>query len=85
MTILKCLECPCLQICSVDDTKVDIGWICTWSDLILQPETNEHRTKTGQQNTPHRGGTTNNTKPKQYVINHTYLITRKKKQFGGWF
>nr|ADD09569.1 cysteine protease [Trifolium repens] len=65
MTILKCLEYPCIQICSIDDTKVDIDWICTRSDLLLQPETNEHRTKTGQQkhrtktgqpNTPYKDG-----------------------------
>ena len=65
MTILKSLEYPCLQICSVDDTKVDIDWICTRSDLLLQPETNEHRTntgpqkhrtKTGQPNTPYKDG-----------------------------
>ena len=49
MTILKSLEYPCLQICSVDDTKVDINWICTRSDLLLQLKTNEHRTKTGKQ------------------------------------
>ena len=56
MTILKCPEYPCLRICSVDDTKVDIDWICTRSDLLIQPETNEHRTKTGQPNTPYKNG-----------------------------
>jgi hypothetical protein len=42
-----------------------------------------HRTETAQQNTPHKDGIINNTKPNKYVKNHTYLITRKKKQFGG--
>jgi hypothetical protein len=55
MTILKYLEYPYLQICSVDDTKVDIDWICTRSGLVLQPET---ITKTGKQNIPHEDGTT---------------------------
>jgi hypothetical protein len=45
MTIFKSLEYSCLQICNVDDAKV-IDWICTSSNLIFQPESNKHQTKT---------------------------------------
>ena len=39
-----------LQICNVDDVKVIvIDRICTCSKLIFQPESNKHRTKTGNQ------------------------------------
>jgi hypothetical protein len=36
-----------------------INLICSRSTLILQPETNKHRTKTGTKNTPHKDGKTN--------------------------
>jgi len=50
MTILKSLEYLCLRICNVDDAKVIvIDRICTCSKLIFQPESNKHRTKTGNQ------------------------------------
>jgi hypothetical protein len=92
MIILKCPEYLCLRICSVDDTKVDVDWIYTRSKLILQPETNEHRTKkenkihrkkTRQQNTPHEDETTKHTvrrreiKTKKYV--KIILFYYKKK------
>jgi hypothetical protein len=44
-----------LNICIVDDTKVDIDWMCTRSKLTIQPETNEYHTKTGKQYIPHQG------------------------------
>jgi len=48
MTILKYLEYSCLRICNVDGAKVIvIDRICTFSKLIFQPESNKHRTKTG--------------------------------------
>jgi len=64
MTIFKSPEYSCLWICNVDDAKVIvIDRICTCSKLILQLESNKHRTKTGNQkhtalrqeikNTPH--------------------------------
>ena len=38
----------CLRICNVDDAKVIvIDRIYTCSKLIFQPESNKHRTKTG--------------------------------------
>ncbi|KEH20724.1 hypothetical protein MTR_8g089345 [Medicago truncatula] len=41
----------------VDDAKVIvIDRICTCSKLIFQPESNKHRTKTENQNTPHKDG-----------------------------
>jgi len=44
-------EYSCLCICNVDDVKVIIiDRICTCSNLIFQPESNKHRTKTGNQN-----------------------------------
>jgi hypothetical protein len=78
-TLLKCQEYPCLRICSADDTKVDIDWICTRSKPLLQPETNEHRTKTGKQ--LHR------IKIKQTNMwkSHLVIITRKKNNLEGWF
>jgi hypothetical protein len=63
MTILKCTKYPCFRIFSVDDMKVDIDWICTRTELLLQSEINEHHkktkkqihcTKTGQPNTQHK-------------------------------
>ncbi|AES86382.1 cysteine protease, putative [Medicago truncatula] len=55
MTIFMSPEYSCLQICNVDDTKVIvIGRICTCSKLIFQPESNKHRTSTGNKNTPHK-------------------------------
>ena len=43
-------EYSCLRICNVDDAKVIvIDQICTCSKLIFQPESNKHRTKTGNQ------------------------------------
>ena len=40
----------CLRICNVDDAKVIvIDRICTCLKLIFQPESNKHRTKTGNQ------------------------------------
>jgi len=50
MTILKSPEYPRLRICNVDDAKVIvIDRICTCSKLIFQPESNQHRTETGNQ------------------------------------
>jgi len=50
ITILKSPEYSCLRICNIDDAKVIvIDWICTYSKLIFQPESNKHRTKTGNQ------------------------------------
>jgi len=50
MTIFMSLEYSCLPICNVDDAKVIvIDRICTCSKLIFQPESNKHRTKTGNQ------------------------------------
>lgn len=41
-------EYSCLRICNVNDAKVTvIDQICTCSKLIFQPESNRHRTKTG--------------------------------------
>ena len=48
MTIFMSPEYSCLQICNIDDAKV-IDRICTCSKLIFQPESNKHRTKTGNQ------------------------------------
>jgi len=48
ITISKSPEYSCLRICNVDDAKV-IDRICTCSKLIFQPESNKHRTKTGNQ------------------------------------
>jgi hypothetical protein len=56
MTIFNCPKYLCLRICSVDDTKVDIDWMRTKSENLLQPQTNEHRTKTEQSKTPYRDG-----------------------------
>jgi len=48
MTIFKSMEYSCIRICNIDDAKVIvIDWICTCSKLIFQPESNKHRTKTG--------------------------------------
>jgi len=50
MTIFKSLKYSCFRICNVDDAKVIvIDRICTCSKLIFQPESNKHRTKTGNQ------------------------------------
>jgi len=48
MTIPKSSKYSCLRICNVDNAKI-INWICTCSELIFQPESNKHRTKTGNQ------------------------------------
>lgn len=45
MTIFKPLKYSCFQICNFNDTKI-IDWICTWSNLIFQPESNKYRTNT---------------------------------------
>ena len=51
MIILKSPEYSCHRICNVDDAKVIIiDRICTCAKLIFQPESNKHRTKTGNQN-----------------------------------
>ncbi|AES98446.1 cysteine protease, putative [Medicago truncatula] len=48
MTIFKSPESSCLLICNVDDAKIIvIDRICSCSKLIFQPESNKHRTKTG--------------------------------------
>jgi len=65
MTIFKSPECSCLRICNVDDAKVIvivIDRICTCSKLIFQPESNKHRTKTGNQNKQRRSETTKSQK-----------------------
>jgi hypothetical protein len=63
-------------------TKV-IDWICTRPNLIFQPATNEHHTKTGQQYSALRRKNQNKqrdeiTKTNKKIFNicgnHTYLI-----------
>jgi len=50
MTIFMSPKYSCLWICNLDDAKVIvIDRICTCSKLIFQPESNKHRTKTGNQ------------------------------------
>ena len=50
MTIFMSPEYSCLRIYNVDDTNVIvIDRICTCSELIFQPESNKHRTKTENQ------------------------------------
>ncbi|KEH21519.1 cysteine protease, putative [Medicago truncatula] len=50
MTIFVSPEYSYLRICNVDDAKVIvIVRICTCSKVIFQPESNKHRTKTGNQ------------------------------------
>ncbi|KEH22112.1 cysteine protease, putative [Medicago truncatula] len=57
MTIFMSLEYSCLRIYNVNDAKVIvIDRICTCSKLIFQPESNKHRTKTRNINTPHKNG-----------------------------
>jgi hypothetical protein len=79
MTILKCPEYSCLLVCNVDDIKIEIDWICTRSELLIKPETNEHRTKTGKQIYRTKTGQLNTSyedgKLKQINIeNHIYLL-----------
>jgi len=51
MTIFMSMKYSCLRICNIDDAKVIvIDRICTRSKLIFQPESNKHRTKTGNHN-----------------------------------
>ena len=58
MTIFMSLEYSCLRICNVNDVKVIvIDQICTCSKLIIQPESNKHRTKTENQNKHSRSKT----------------------------
>jgi hypothetical protein len=71
--MLKCPKYSCPRICSVDDTKVDIDWICTRSKLILPPETNEHCTKTRKQNTPHKDETTKYTIQRKKIKTNKYV------------
>jgi len=47
-TIFMSLKYSSLRICNVDDAKV-VDRICTCSKLIFQPESNKHRTETGNQ------------------------------------
>ncbi|AES89291.1 cysteine protease, putative [Medicago truncatula] len=50
MTIFMSPEYSCLHVCYIDDAKVIvIDRICTCLKLIFQPESNKHRTKTGNQ------------------------------------
>jgi len=50
MTIFMSPKYSCLRIYNIDDTKVIvIDRIYTCSKLIFQPESNKHRTKTGNQ------------------------------------
>jgi len=50
MTIFMSPKYSCFRICNVDDAKIIvIDRICTCSKLIFQPESNKHRTKTGNQ------------------------------------
>ncbi|AES94690.1 cysteine protease, putative [Medicago truncatula] len=50
MIIFMSSEYSFLRICNNDDAKVIvIDRICTCSKLIFQPESNKHRTKTGNQ------------------------------------
>ncbi|AES79648.1 cysteine protease, putative [Medicago truncatula] len=58
MTIFMSPGYSCLRICNVDDAKVIvIDRICTCSKLIFQPESNEPRTKTENQNKQSRSET----------------------------
>jgi hypothetical protein len=68
MTILNCPEYSCLQMFSVDDTKV-VDLTCTWSILIFQPKTNERCTKMKKQNITYHDRKSS----KQRYKNHTYL------------
>ena len=45
----KPLKYSCFRISNVDDAKV-IDWICIWSKLIFQPESNKHCIKSENQN-----------------------------------
>jgi len=50
MTTFKSLKYLYFWICNVGDAKVIvIDRICNCSKLIFQPESNKHRTKTGNQ------------------------------------
>ena len=50
MIIFNSPKYSCLRICNVDDAKATVNdRICTYSNLIFQPESNKHRTKTGNQ------------------------------------
>ncbi|KEH34805.1 cysteine protease, putative [Medicago truncatula] len=50
MTIFKSPKSSCLRICNVDDAKVIvIDRICSCSKLIIQAESNKHRTMTRNQ------------------------------------
>jgi hypothetical protein len=81
MTILKCLEYPSIQICSVDDTKVNINWICTRSELVLQSKTNEHAIK---QNTPYVDGITKYTvQRRDNKIRRTNTVQQNKSYEDG--
>jgi hypothetical protein len=57
--------------------------------LILQPETNEHRTKTGKQSTPHKDKTTKYTvqrwkiKTNKYVKIALIYYNKKEKKLEG--
>jgi len=58
-----------------DDAKVIvIDRICTCSKLIIQPKSNKHRTKTGNQNTSHKDGKLKQTESRR---NHK---TNERKQ-----
>jgi len=75
MTILKYVEYSCLRICNVDGAKVIvIDRICTFSKLIFHPESNKHRTKTGNQNTSHK-----DEKSKQPIIQRRRNYKNKNK------
>jgi len=63
MTIFMSPEYSCLRIYNVDDVKVIvIDRICTCSKLIFQPESNKHRTTTGNQKHTHKDGKSKQTK-----------------------
>ena len=85
MSILKSLKYSCLRICNVDDAKVIvIDRICTCSKLIYQPESNKHRTKTGNQDKQSRSETTKSQKQtkenKKYVKSFIQLGCKEEKQ-----
>jgi len=81
MTIFKSPEYSCLQICNVDDAKVIvIDRICTCSKLIFQPESNKHRTTTGNQKT-HRTKTGNQNKQSRAETTKSQKQTKENRKY----
>jgi hypothetical protein len=88
MTISKYPEYPCLRICSVVDTKIDIDWICTWSDLLIQPETKNTAQRRKNKYIAQRRDnqihpTRREIKTNKYVKITIIYYNEKETQFGG--